>query len=144
MDPQLNKCKFHEGIDVITMYDDQIEPDSPLADNVATLVRKHWNSRPSIVINRDQAVQEAAELGRINYKDYMTFIEAVQTVHYLEDHTEVGDDEQFMADLYGTALCVLQEYKQAASIGFDRLEARYDTDVPVDELLTDAINNLTD
>ena len=144
MDPQLTKCKFHEGIDVITMCDDQIDPSSPLSESAATLVRLHWNSRPTIAINRDQAIQEAAELGAVNHKDYMTFIEAVQTVHYLEDHTEVGDEEQFMADLYGTALCVLQEYKPAANIGMTRLESLYDTDVPMDQLLTQAINNLNE
>jgi hypothetical protein len=142
METEIRKCKFHDGIDVINVYDHQLEDDSPLSLQAGMLVRQHWNSKPSIVINVDHAARESTEHEFSDYKDYITFVEAHEAVHFLEDHVDGSAEEEFKADLYGTALCVIKGYTRAAAIGHQRLSERYDTEESVDTLLSQACADL--
>ena len=137
-------CQFCEDIDVIHVNDDQVQEDSLLTESVAYLVRHEYNSKPYIVINVDQADRDLQDndIGSHQLDDYLTFIEAHETVHFLEDHLEESDDNEFKADLYGTALCVLKGHPLAADIGCQRLDERYSLEDSVGNYVRNAISDL--
>ena len=134
--------KFCKDVDVIKVEDYQLEDDSPLHEEVAFLVRQHFNSKPYIIINMSKANRDSADLQFDRVDDYLTFIESHEIVHYLEDHLESTNENEYKADLYGTALCVLKGYPQAADIGMKRLEERYVLDDDVNECVRNAICDL--
>jgi|SaaInlV_165m_DNA_1040744.scaffolds.fasta_scaffold93678_2 hypothetical protein len=139
---ETNPSKFCDDVDVIKIEEYQLEDDSPLHEEVAFLVRQHFNSKPYIIINMSMAQRDAEALQFDRLEDYMTFIESHEVVHYLEDHLEATDENEYKADLYGTALCVLKGYPQAADIGMRRLEERYTLDDTVSECVRNAICDL--
>jgi len=142
-------CKFYEDVNVVNIYDYQLEEDSILYDQAGVLVRQNWNGPAYILINIDKAQRDCKdfELNNTEYAaidDYITFIEAHEIVHYFEDHVEGSPEEEYKADLYGTALCSIKGYQKATAIGLQRLEERYDTDEPIAELLREAISDLNE
>ena len=138
------KCQFCDEVDVIHVADDSISDDSLLMEGTAYLVRTHHNSKPYIVINTDQAERDLYDNGidSNRLEDYLTFIEAHEVVHFLEEHLEQTNENEFKADLYGTALCAIKGHSLAADIGIQRIGERYDLDEPVSDCVRDAIADL--
>ena len=142
-------CKFYKDIYVYNIYEHQLEEDSILYDQAGILVRRNWNSPAFILINIDKALRDCEdfELNTTEYTvidDYITFIEAHEIVHYFVHYFKGSPEEEYKADLFGTALCSIKGYQKATAIGLQRLEERYDTDEPIAELLREAISNLNE
>lgn len=138
-------CRFCNNLDVIYIHDTDLD-DSPISESAGYLVRLENVETPYIIINVNQASRDLQEkennINSHNLDDYLMFIEAHEAVHFLEDHIDDTDENEFKADLYGTALCIIKGHRLAADIGLKRMKQRYELEESIDKLIQNAVSDL--
>ena len=136
-------CQFCDDLDVIYVHDGDLDG-TPISEFAGCLVRLEHVETPYIVININQASRDLHDnnISSRNLDNYLTFIEAHETVHFLENHKDGTDENEFKADLYGTALCIIKGHQLAAEIGLKRMKQRYELEESIDNLIQNAVSDL--
>lgn len=115
-----------------------------LRDNVGCLVQAQDES--CIMINVDnvlKTIKEVDEFKSKNIDSFINYIDAHESVHYLEGHSESNDELELMTDVYATCLCELKHLDEAAEIGLYKLMSKHQDEYDIPTLLQECKSNLT-
>lgn len=110
----------HDTSDILT--------DIPyLKQGVGCLVRPN-SQEACIIINIDnvtKTLKSDENLKSKSINSFIDYIDAHESVHYLESHNESSDDNELKADVYATCLCELKNLNEASEIGLYKLQSSH-------------------